>query len=42
VNVAALPRQRGRESPLSIDEANRLEQRLQVESNKSARFSFFL
>jgi hypothetical protein len=42
VNVAAWPRQRGGERPLSIDEANKLEQRLQAESNKSARFSFFL
>jgi hypothetical protein len=25
-----------------IDEANKLEQRLQAESNKSSRFSFFL
>jgi hypothetical protein len=42
VNGPALPVQRGRESPLSIEEANKLEQRLQAESNKSARFSFFL
>jgi putative protease len=42
VNGPALPVQRGRERPLSIEEANKLEQRLQAESNKGSRFSFFL
>jgi hypothetical protein len=35
-------RQLGERTKKLIEEANRLEQRLQAESNKSARFSFFL